>query len=176
LDDLKQEPLKPVEIDPSYTDSVASFFKTHDSESDQVDPTVIDRINLAMNPYRTGTNAFARSDYLPSVVGQTAISQQTPTEINRLASSDINLLRNLEVVKESDYPVMFFYLTCRHKYREVEAPFSYDRAYFVGIREIAFTRDSYTVAYDNDHYIEPSGDLLNTERNDFTQDNGILVV
>ncbi len=51
----------------------------------------------------------------------------------------------------------------------------HDRAYFVGVREISFTRDSYTAATDTDHYIEVAGDLQ-SERNDFLYDHGVLKV
>lgn len=177
LDDLKQTPDQPVEIDPAYTDSVLNFLTIKDDKSDQVDQSVIDQISLALNPYRSGTNAFAKSDYLPTVVAGAVsdFTQTTPLE-NGLVDSNANLLRNLEVVRENDYPVMFFYVTCRHKYREIEASFTHNRAYFVGIREIAFTRDRYAVAFDNDQYIEPAGDVLNSERNDFTQIDGIMTV
>lgn len=171
LDDLRQEPDQPVEVDPNYTSTVTSFLSDRTDLSDVVDATVLERINLSLQPYRDRPGTFTKNNYLPSTISQaiTTDLDDYPVERNSVARDDVSMLRNLEVVQENDYPVMFFYLTCRHKYREVVAPFSYDRAYFVGVREIAFTRERYTVAFDNDQYIEPAGDLFNTERNDFTE-------
>jgi hypothetical protein len=81
--------------------------------------------------------------------------------------SDVSTLNRDQVVLEQDYPVMFFYLTARHKYREVQAPFSHDRAYFVGIRELSFIRQHYATATDDRLYVESNVDTANAERNDF---------
>jgi hypothetical protein len=92
------------------------------------------------------------------------IEQTPPTPIS---SSDVSSLNRDRVVIEQNHPVMFFYLTCRHAYREVEAKFTHDRAYFVGVRELAFLRDNYMTAFDTTTYIESNADTLNVERNEF---------
>ena len=56
--------------------------------------------------------------------------------------------------------------------REKIAKLTNDKAYFAGVKEIAFMRDRYSVSYDSPLYIEGAGDNLNTERNDFVQ-NGL---
>jgi hypothetical protein len=86
------------------------------------------------------------------------------------------VLRNEAIIYENDYPVMFFFVTCRHKYREIVADLERDKAYFVGIKQIAFTRDRYDIASDTDQYIEAAGDMANIERNDFISDEGVLRV
>lgn len=178
LDDLKQEPDLPVEVDPSYTDTVQDFLNQSGDASDVVDSTVLDQINLTLDSYKNLPGVFAKNTTILGNVTQASIPNQQDysVEASTTPRVDITTLRNPDVVQDNDFPVMYFYLTCRHKYREVIAPFSHDRAYFVSIREIAFTRDNYAVATDNDRYVEPTGDTLNMERNDFQQDDGILTV
>lgn len=179
LDDLAQEPNAPVEIDPSYTTNVTQFLSQSSDVSDQVDPTMLSKINLALAPYAQHPANFSTSDYLlGNYARQIAPLADYPTEASAstITYPDVQELRNEAVVFENDYPVMFFYLTCRHAYREVVAEFSHDRAYFAGVQEVLFTRERYASAVDLDQYIEPAGDLLNIERNDFVTVEGTMVV
>jgi hypothetical protein len=180
LDDLGQEPDKPIEIDPSYESNVTQFLQNRGDASDQADPTTLSKINLSLAPYREHPSVFAKDDYLLGQYARQAASltPDYPVEMDPslIDSPDVRVLRNEAVVFESDYPVMFFYLTCRHKYREVIAEFSHNRAYFAGVREIAFTRENYTIANDANQYQEPAGDLTNTERNDFVRIDGVMTV
>jgi hypothetical protein len=180
LDDLAREPDQPVEIDQKYT-SVQNFLSQRTDASDQVDSETLNKINLALAPYRNHPTSFSKDDYLlgqyaTAAAGKQLASYPTEAQPSTIDFPDVAELRNEAVVFESDFPVMFFYLTCRHKYREVVAEFSHDRAYFAGVKEIAFTRDRYTAATDDTSYREPAGDLLNTERNDFTQIDGVMVI
>jgi len=180
LDDLAREPDQPVEIDQRYKD-VQNFLNQRNDASDQIDGETLSKINLALAPYSSHPTTFAKDDYLlgeyaKAAAGHTLGSYPSEVDSSTIGFPDVAELRNEAVVFESDFPVMFFYLTCRHKYREVIAPFSHDRAYFVGIKEIAFTRDHYTAATDSAAYREPAGDLLNTERNDFTSVDGVMVI
>lgn len=171
LDDLGHEPDKPVEIDPSYTTSVTQFLQNRGDQSDQVDSTTLAKINTALAPYQQHPSVFAKSDYLLGDYAKQAsvLTADYPTELDpsTIDSPDVRELRNEAVIFESDYPVMFFYLTCRHKYREVTAEFSHNRAYFVGVREVAFTRENYTVTNDTTMYQDAFGDITNAARNDF---------
>jgi hypothetical protein len=72
------------------------------------------------------------------------------------------------VVFEQSLPVMYFFLTCRHGYKELQATFDNNRAYFCAVNEIAFMRNDYTTAADTSLYIESGGDLQNATLNDFT--------
>jgi hypothetical protein len=171
LDDLAREPDKPVELVNSAVVPVGPFV-------DQVDSDTLNRINLSMQPYRDNPAMWGKNDYILTQQAQENLGVAYPTEGGSLTATQVEIqsLRNREVAFENDYPVMYFYLTCRHGYREVTAAFSHDRAYFAGINEIAFTRERYTQAHDNTQYIEPGADLLNMERNDFVNDGGGLVV
>lgn len=179
LDDLKQEPDQPVEVDSSFINTLSSFLNTQNDLSDQVDSVALDKINIALQPYQNHPTTFAKSSYLlgqQTAAAAAELDVDYATEKTTVPGTDVGSLRNASVVFENDFPVMFFYITCRHKYREIVAPFTHDRAYFVGVREIAFTRDRYTASYDNDQYIEPAGDLFNVERNDFNNDGGTMTV
>jgi hypothetical protein len=76
---------------------------------------------------------------------------------------------------ERGQSAMYFFITCRHKYRMLSAHFDNDKGYFAGVKEISFLRDKYTKAYDSPLYVEMAGDSQNSERNDFDVEDGILV-
>lgn len=173
LDDLKQEPDQPIELNSSSSE-VAGFLQ--DPEFiDQIDPAMLNQIRVAFQPYASDLSGWFGNSLLGTVAGLTmsTVNNDHQTESDPGAGY-VTTIRNPEVAFENDVPVMFFFITCRHKYKEVIAPLSHNRAYFVGIRQISFSRDSYNEAFDTDHYIEPAGDLLNIERNDLITVNGIM--
>jgi hypothetical protein len=174
LDDLNQEPDEPIKADAGKIAEIQKFAQTNNDLSDQVDPITLEKVNLVLSPYQSDPSVFTKDSYLLS----TAIQNfgDYPSEDGYSRFPDIGELRNESVILESDYPVMFFYLTCFHKYREVLAELSHDRAYFVGIREIAFLRDHYGLASDTTQYNEPVGDFANTQRSDFTFVDGQMRV
>lgn len=178
LDDLGQEPDQPITAEVTEAPAIAAFLNDA-NHADRVDPIMLTKINLVMQPYTQHPANFATRDSLLGQYVTDTIPNDYPIEAPTLAltdRSDLSVLRSEAVVMESDFPVMFFYLTCRHAYREIVAEFSHDRAYFAGVREISFSRERYTAAYDTSLYIEPGGDLMNTDRNDFTTDGGRFVV
>lgn len=178
LDDLDQTPTTPFEVDPRFRTAVASYLATTNDLSDRLDPSMLDKIKVSLQPYRDHISSFANPETILGGIVQGSLSSSIdyPVESSISSATDIRQLRNESVVFENNYPVMFFYLTCRHAYRQISATFDNDKAYFAGIRNVAFTREKYTVAFDNALYIEPHGDLLNTERNDFSRVEGRLVV
>lgn len=172
LDDQRQEPLQPVALNPADADAVTSFLRDQSDSSDQVDLTTLGKINQVLQPFSQNPALSAKYDFLlGSVVrSQAQLTPDYPVEAGDpppVRSDDVMVLRDESIVVEQNYPVMFFYLTCRHAYREVLAPLSHDRAYFVGVREIAFTRERYTTAHDTPLYIEAVNDENGLERNDF---------
>lgn len=168
LDDLGQEPDGPTPLAPaSNSNFLNQFLVDQGDASDQVDANTLDRIRLAFAPYQDHPAVNAPLD---SVLKSYASPSNYPVEVIPDISadtSDVSSLRRESIIYEQTYPVMFFFVTCQHNYRQVSAKLSYDRAYFVGIRELAFTRDNYTSKYDNPLYIESVGDNKNLERNDF---------
>jgi hypothetical protein len=172
LDDLGQEPQTTIDVNNTVTTQVTDFLRDRADASDRIDPSTLDRISLVLEPYREHP---ALRGYATTLLGQYA--QQTVDDnadyaversrVGNVVNPDVSSLNRDRVVIEQNYPVMFFYLTARHKYREVEAKFSHDRAYFVGVRQVAFLRDNYMSAFDTNTYIEPAADTQNIERNEF---------
>lgn len=172
LDDLGQEPAVSVDVNNTVLTEVTNFLSDRSDASDRIDPGTLDRIGLILDPYRLhpvlrGVPQTILGDAARQTVdlaGDYPVEQSRPTPI---VNPDVSTLNRDRVVIEQNYPVMFFFLTCRHAYREVEAKFTHDRAYFAGIRELAFLRDNYMTAFDASTYIEPAADTLNVERNEF---------
>jgi hypothetical protein len=172
LDDLGQEPQTTIDVNNSVASDVANFLSNRNDVSDRIDPVTLDKINLVLNPYREhpasrGTPNTLLGEYARQTVSPTDDYAVEAARAQSPASADVSSLNRDRVVVEQNYPVMFFYLTCRHAYREIEAKFSHDRAYFVGVRQIAFLRDNYMTAFDTGTYIEPAADTQNIERNEF---------
>lgn len=139
----------------------------------KVDPTTLSNINLNMNPYEDDPSLLARSN---SVLGQQIRItidpyKDLPSEgtSKAIPSSDVSVADRDAVLMQSLYPPMFFYLTCRHQYREVMAKFGDSKAYFAGIRQVAFLRQDYTTSSDTPSYLDIGEDFFNVERNEFNE-------
>lgn len=176
LDDIHELPDKPVEADPDFQSVITSFVSERSDLSDQMDYQMLDRISFSMAPYRSDLLNRAKSDSLLTTVLSASASEgitsaQEGAPVTPMNQAALESLAGQAVAYENDYPVMYFYLPCRHAYREVMAPFDYDKAYFAGIREISFVRDTYGVQRDSESYVELGGDTINTERNDFSTGN-----
>jgi hypothetical protein len=176
LGDLTQNSDDPIEIDPNFVEEAPLGA---DTLADQMDPIMLQKINLAMQPYVDHPAIFAKPDtLLGEYVRQVADSTDYPAErpfVTQPTFDDIAASNNQEVAFENNYPIMYFHLTCRHKYREVYAEFDHDRAYFVGVREVAFLRERYDVPHDTVQYVETTGDMYNTELSDFRREGDRLV-
>ena len=175
LDDLRQEPAAPVTIDDSQVGVIRSFLRTRDDVSDQIDSVTLSKIKLAFDPFTQHPVRNTDLDFLLAQVMQGQQEVEYPVESYAAAPldlSDVSNLRRERLIFEATYPVMFFYLTSRHAYREITASFSHNRAYFVGVREVAFTRENYTAAHDTGLYIQPTHDNVNLEYNDFVMHDG----
>lgn len=172
LDDLGQEPQTVVDVNNTVTTQITSFLSDRTDASDRIDSSTLDRLNLVMEPYREHP---ALRNYATTLLGDWARQSVSTNEDYAvegakpapITNPDVSSLNRDRVVIEQNHPVMFFFLTCRHKYREVEAKFTHDRAYFVGVRQVAFLRDNYMTAFDTSTYIEPAADTENIERNEF---------
>jgi len=171
LDDLKQVPASPNTL-PEENTSLISFLTDRTDVSDQIDQTTLQHLQTVMNPWLSQPAERTKGlEYLAAAYGVTDANY--PVEQINAAVANTTQVSGLErenLIVEDKYPVMFFHVPSRHTYREVEASFEYDRAYFVGIRELAFTRDHYTVASDQDVYVENMADWKNVIRNDFLQE------
>jgi hypothetical protein len=139
--------------------------------SNTIEQQVIERINTSLHPYTQppSTRVNSITNLLSTFVAATRDFAYPIEKIIR-AKADVSQVSSLDrsaLVVENQVPLMFFYLTCRHQYRELEATFEHDRAYFVGVRELALSREHYTEAFDSELYIENLSDFTNVMRNDF---------
>lgn len=171
LDDLQEAPDDPAVLGTDDAPTVLAYLRQRDDVSDQIDNATLAQINLEMAPWVQDIRFRARYDYLPSTLAIPEDNQ--PSEVvTTTANLPFSSSMTEPVVFEQSFPVTFFFVDCRHRYREVRASFKNDRAYFVAIREIAFLRDRYTIANDANLYIESAGDNVNVDRNDFARETG----
>lgn len=165
-DDLMTSPDGPPTMTPE--DQVKTFLA--DDLSNVVDAATRSQITTSLRPFlqdqRTATVAR-------TLLGD-AITQDTSTVTYPVESlptqtvpTAVSSLDRESVLFEDSFPVMHFYLTCRHRYREVSASLAHDRAYFAGVRQVSFTREQYASESDLAMYVETLGDYANVERNDF---------
>jgi hypothetical protein len=180
LDDLRKEPALPAQFTGTGFNDLNAFLTSRTDMSDAIDAATLDRINLALNPYREGLALQIKQDdtllnrFVATTIGSTG-REGVPAQTFSFDPSVSSLNRDA-VIFEQSHPVMFFYIPSRHRYREVQASFSHDRAYFVGIREVAWLRERYAAATDTAMYVEVGGDNINLARSDFVHDNTSLII
>jgi hypothetical protein len=136
----------------------------------QVDTTTLSQISQSLVPFEQQPSNLTSPDFLAGVISNQvglALSKLSlyPTE-NQQQSYSVNTpftaARTRDpLIREKTQPDMFFYLTCRHFYRLSSSPFDNDRAYFAGVRELAFLRDNYAIPVDTPVYWETFGDSFN---------------
>jgi hypothetical protein len=170
-DDLGTAADPPPFLTPEDRASVERFVSSRDDKSDVVDPRTAAQINTVLAPFLIDPRARVTArTLLGEVMVQTPGPSGYPVETlpaNTPVSAAVSTLDRENVVFEQSFPVMFFYLACRHRYRVVNAPLTHDRAYFAGMREVAFVREHYHAEADLPMYVETLGDYANAERNDF---------
>lgn len=154
---------------PSLGGDIIPVLKAED-ESLNIDFVTLAKIKIAFAPYLEQPGLTGRDDYILASYLQTVVPIDYPVEEidrTRAAVNQVSSLNREASLLEKEFPQMFFYVPCRHTYRVAQARFDQDRAYFVGVSEIAFTRERFDSRSDASVYIESTGDLVNVERNDF---------
>lgn len=158
---LVSEPIKPVQDSDSVVNSV----------SDNIDQNTLNQINTSLKPFTNRPSERVKSfDSMLAAYVESVKDLAYPVEKVTRAIANVTQVSSLDrtaLVIENNMPVMFFYITCRHTYRELLASFEEDRAYFAGVRELALIRDHYTSAHDSSLYVESLSDYSNVVRNDF---------
>jgi hypothetical protein len=178
LDDLSQEPQQPISLQ-GETGRLQEFVQTRTDRSDIIDSNLLGKINLSLQPFRSGTTSLVKRGSLLSEFVLATTTNVVPEEVPNLSRAFLNEVSTLnrgDVVVEQSFPVMSFYLTARHRYRELEAEFSHNRAYFAGVREIFLLRERYTKASDTNLYVEIGGDSVNLLSTDFVHDENALII
>jgi hypothetical protein len=165
LEDLIQGPSSPEH--PTPTPSIAP------PAANRVDPETLRLIETTINTYLKPPAARADSTTL---LGKKAANNANnapsyPVEgepqFRGNTTIAVSGLNRQAIVLDESYPVLFFWVTCRHEYKELFATFENDRAYFAGLKELAFIRNQYSVAADTELYLEAGTDDTNTELSDF---------
>lgn len=136
----------------------------------RVDLTTLQSISSLLLPFAQNPTALGDSDSLLASVTSAAsaviaTAQSYPQEVARpvytpLAPYTSSRVRD-PLMQQKQQPDMYFYVTCRHTYRQSTAKFTNDRAYFAGVRELAFLRDNYNIPHDSPVYWEVFGDGFN---------------
>lgn len=168
LDDIRQTvPNAPDAIESAVDVSLLTNFLKQ--ENNEIDPDTLLAIQMSFQPFTNTPSGLGRfGDILHDYASISTTNYSTEVPSTAIAVTDeVSSLNRESVVVEKGFPVTSFYLTCRHKYRLTQAAFENDKAYFVGVKEVAFTREHYAVKFDNPLYIETTGDAVNTERLDF---------
>lgn len=182
LDDIRQDdPDPPTTVESSEGVSLLSkaLTKAEEENETQVDGATLAKINLSMQRFRQQpAKQGSFGSLLQRVAGATTEVNNYPTEgqvVTTANTTQVSTLERDNVIIEKQFPVTQFYLECRHYYAIAEAEFEENRAYFVGVKEVVFTRDHYESRFDNDIYIETAGDNLNIESNDLELIDNSLV-
>jgi hypothetical protein len=142
-----------------------SRFSSHPATAANINSTVG---NLAIqNAYSTLGAGLSN--------GRIAPAQNYPTEISTVAIADTTQVSTFDrenLIFEKSINPMFFYVTCRHGYREAYAKFENDKAYFAGVKEIAFQKSIYSSKADDEIYTyKVSDNAIDIEHNDFVISN-----
>lgn len=170
LDDIAQEPDQPVLLESDTRQEFASAFNDVGTV-DIADSNTLSQVKVVFDQFKQHPAINSTSLQAISVN-----AENYPTEYADLAtqSYDTSALRDLNkqaVIYEQSHPVMFFFMPCRHRYKELTASLTYNRAYFAGVRQVAFSRERYTVANDSNLYVETMGDNVQMERMDFIRES-----
>jgi hypothetical protein len=175
LDDIQQDSAN------IRTASVPSAFRSFltTNASGQVDQTTLDNINTLISTYQTnpifaGTNTSLLADQVKAQRSGVYPVESLPASFAPIRT--VSTPNRDAVVNDLNWPLMYFYLTCRHTYRELQAKFEHNRAYFVGLQQVAFLRNRYNVSSDTEIYMDSASDFTNVELNDFEIDGDSFVV
>jgi hypothetical protein len=178
LDDLDQSPATPSAAPINASAQLTGYFNSTTS-TQGIDATTLSQINLVMNTFAQTPDVNVDTDsvlgsYVQSVYNSTASPAATveSSTFPQLSYSTVSSLARDQLVYENNLPVMYFFLTCRHSYKILQASFDYNRAYFAGVNQISFIRNDYTTQADTDLYIESGGDDQNSELNDWVVNAG----
>jgi len=165
LADLLQGPSNPEH--PTPTPTIAA------PAANQADPKTLRLIETTINTYTKPPAARQNATTLLGIRANINSEQQTSYPVEgepRFRGTPTQAVSGLDrqaIVTEESIPAMFFWVTCRHEYKELRALFEHDVAYFAGLKELFFVRNQYSTTSDTAHYVEAGTDDTNTERSDF---------
>lgn len=172
LDDLDQSPSSPVAL-PTDTVALSNYFSQ--GASGLVDATTLSQINFVMSSFQVPTGSLVNPNSIlgsatQQIVGNVGSAPSLTVEVPTPSDVDYSIVSTLQresVLFDQSMPVMFFFIPCRHTYKELSATFTTGKAYYAGTNDIAFLRSNYATTTDSDLYVESGGDTANALRNDF---------
>jgi hypothetical protein len=176
LDDIQQLPNHPSAPPTDALNQLTDFFQAAPTG---IDATTLAKIDLTLDKWSQTQGAMIdNSTALGQFVASVFLAPNSPIQQTSEASqlpikdySTVSTLNRTDVLFEQSMPVMYFFLTCRHGYKEVYGQFEYHRAYIAGIQSVSFLRHDYSTPIDQSLYIESGGDSFNAERSDFVVDD-----
>ena len=179
LDDLDELPANPTPAPPNITPTLTNYFNQN-NVGNLVDTQTLSQINFIMQQFQLptgsilgGNNPPLISQYASNIVNNQQAPVSENTFITPIDYSTVSTLNREPVILEQSMPVMYFFIACRHAYKEISAEFEYNRAYFIGIQDVSFLRANYTTSSDGSQYIEAGGDTANALTMDFVVDTDL---
>lgn len=182
VDDILESPNYPRLSEVTITTDIFNDFlyTTTDQELDELDATT--RLNI-----KTSINRYSNHPIVNGAIGSSlkrygmptspTSAYSTETVYEKVADTDLVSSGDTSaVILDREFPIMNFYMPCRHEYKESLSVFENDRAYFAGVREVTFGREYYAANTDNSVYTETAGDEENIESNDFASSEGKWVI
>jgi hypothetical protein len=178
IEDLIQAPSSPEH--PTPTPSIAP------PASNRVDPETLRLIETTLNTYlkppaaRAATTTLLGERAANNANNAVSYPVEGEPQFRGNTTMAVSGLDRQAIVLDESYPVLFFWVTCRHEYKELTATFENNRAYFAGLKELAFLRNQYSIVADTELYLEAGTDDTNTELSDFNvetfpvENNGIV--
>jgi hypothetical protein len=169
-DDLGQKPDLVPALDEAQRAQVEAFLADRSDLSDKVDSFTASQIDFTFDPYRQhpGIKGIFRTILGRRYQGDPTVGYPVETPPDAASVSQlVSSINRGSVVDELNHPAMFFYVPARHRYREVQAKLPFEKAYFAGVRSIAFMRDIFPTESDISIYNELLQDGANSENNDF---------
>jgi hypothetical protein len=142
-------------------------------DTSRFDSRTLSKIKLAFRPFADNPAIYGNNDtIIGKIVRRRSASDRNSytmesTTIDVADTGNVSVLDREPLVLEKNFPVMYFYVPCRHGYRRALASFENDKAYFAGINAIAFQRQRVNAIEDSPLYIENTGDIENVSVNDF---------
>jgi hypothetical protein len=181
LDDIQQTPAQPVAVPTNQIPNLTNYFQ-QSNVANTVDSATLAQIRLVFQSFQvpagslldlnTLVNQFASKVTAVAIPGSTLTSESsTVPAVSYAAVSSTN---REPVIFEQSLPVMYFFVTCRHTYKQLTSVFEYNRAYFAGTQEISFLRHDYSTVSDDTLYLESGNDTFNTELSDFFVDSDLI--
>jgi len=157
---------------------LTTFLTTTNDNIKNIDSATYFQINTDLNAFfNVPSDRGLNNDLIHRASGASMASENTsnyPTEDLPIIAGDTTIVSTKDrnhLIQEKTLPQMYFFLECRHKYREAIAKLEDGKAYFAGVKEIAFQRYDHSIKSDDSIYMSVAGDTLNFIQNDFKFSN-----